>query len=47
MKFQSAVHGTDRVKSAHGAHLSKENTLLASAVALAFTFVTVCIFMLG
>ena len=48
MKLQSATHGTHRARSAHGAlTLSKENTLLASAVALAFAFVTACIFMLG
>jgi hypothetical protein len=48
MKFQSATHGTDRVRSAHSAtYFSKENTLLASGVALAFAFVTACIFMLG
>jgi hypothetical protein len=48
MKFQSATHGTDRVRSAHAApYLSKENTLLASGVALAFAFVIACVFMLG
>lgn len=48
MKFQSATHGTDRVRSARASvHLSKENTLLASGVALAFAFVAACIFMLG
>lgn len=48
MKLQSATHGTDRARSAHsGVSLSKENTLLASGVALAFAFVTACIFMLG
>jgi hypothetical protein len=47
MKFQSATHGTDRVRSAPAAYLSKENALLASAVALAFAFVTACVFMLG
>jgi hypothetical protein len=47
MKFQSAAHGTDRTKSAYGARLSKENTLLASAAALAFAFVIICTFMLG
>ena len=48
MKFQSATHGTDRVKSAHAVtQLSKENALLASGVALAFAFVASCIFMLG
>jgi hypothetical protein len=48
MKLQSATHGTDRVKSARtAAYLSRESTLLASGVALAFAFVTACIFMLG
>lgn len=47
MKFQSAAHGRDRVKSAYGAYLSKENALLASAVTLAFAFVTACVFVLG
>lgn len=48
MKFQSATHGTDQGRSGHaGAYLSKENTLLAAGVALAFAFVTACIFMLG
>jgi hypothetical protein len=48
MKFQSAIHGTDRIRSAQAAaHFSKENTLLASGVALAFAFVAACIFMLG
>lgn len=44
MRFQSATHGTERVKSTY---LSKESTLLASGVALAFAFVVACIFMLG
>jgi hypothetical protein len=48
MKFQSATHGTDRVRSAHAApYFSKENMLLATGVALAFAFVTACIFILG
>lgn len=48
MKIQSATHGTDPGRSSHAtAYLSKENTLLASGVALAFAFVTACIFMLG
>jgi hypothetical protein len=48
MKIQSATHGTDHRRSSHAtAYLSKENTLLASGVALAFAFVTACIFMLG
>jgi hypothetical protein len=47
MKFQSATHGTDSRRGHIGLTLSKENTLLASAVALAFAFVTACIFMLG
>ncbi|MGC3975459.1 MAG: hypothetical protein QM771_13925 [Nitrospira sp.] len=48
MKLQSATNGTVRARSAHGGlAFSKENTLLASGVALAFAFVTACIFMLG
>lgn len=48
MKFQSATHGTDRVRGAHpGAAFSRENAILAGGVALAFTFVAACIFMLG
>lgn len=48
MKLQSATNGTERTRSAQSAlMLSKENTLLASGVALAFAFVTACIFMLG
>lgn len=48
MKFQSATHGTVHGRSAHAAaYLSKENALLAAGVALAFAFVTACIFMLG
>lgn len=47
MKLQSATHGTDRVRSAHGAYLSKENMVLSGGVALAFAFVTACLFMLG
>jgi hypothetical protein len=48
MKFQSAAHGTDRVRVTQATgHFSKENTLLASGVALAFAFVVACIFMLG
>lgn len=48
MKLQSATHGTDRARAAHaGLRISKETTLLAAGVALAFAFVTACIFMLG
>ena len=48
MKFQSATHGTDHARRAHAAvYVSKENALLAAGVALAFAFVTACIFMLG
>lgn len=48
MKFQSAIHGSDRSRSHNaGVHVSKENALLASGVALAFAFVTACLFMLG
>lgn len=47
MKLQSATHGTDRARSADGASFSKENILLAVSVALAFAFVTACLFMLG
>jgi hypothetical protein len=48
MKLQSAIHGTDQGRSTHAsAYLSKESTLLASGVVLAFAFVTACIFMLG
>lgn len=48
MKFQAAVHGTDRVRGARAVvPLRKENVLLVSGVALAFAFVTACIFMLG
>ena len=48
MRFQSVTNGTEQSRSAHAtAHVSKENALLASGVALAFVFVTACIFMLG
>ena len=47
MKFQSAINGTDRIRNAPAAQLSKESALLASGVALAFAFVTACVFMLG
>lgn len=49
MKFLSSVaHGSEPSRSAQpGLSLSKENTLLTAAVALAFAFVTACLFMLG
>ena len=47
MKVQSAFHGTDRARGAHESHVFRENALLASGVALAFAFVTACLFMLG
>lgn len=48
MKIQSAAHGTDHGRTAQAVfHVSKENSLLAAGVTLAFAFVTACIFMLG
>lgn len=47
MKVQSAFQGTDRSRQTRGVHFSGETALLASSVALAFTFVAACLFMLG
>lgn len=48
MKIQSAAHAPDHGRSAQaGFHISKESSLLAAGVALAFAFVTACVFMLG
>jgi hypothetical protein len=47
MKLQPAAHGTDRARSAFSASFSKETMLLTGGVALAFAFVTACLFMLG
>jgi hypothetical protein len=48
MKFQPAVNARDNDRSAQSnAHLTKENALFALSVALAFAFVTSCIFLLG
>jgi hypothetical protein len=47
MKLQSATHETNRERSTWGAAFSKENMVMAAGVALAFAFVTACLFMLG
>lgn len=48
MKFQSATSSTGRNRGAYAfAQSTRENALLAAGVALAFLFVTSCIFMLG